>query len=84
MGLKQIPTKVFLEYLKFLGLVLVRTEGTSHSIFDYPDGHIKGKLKRSVVVRTSYKEIPLLHIHTNLITLGVSKKEFEKWLKNKK
>lgn len=84
MGIKQIPTKLFLEYLKYLGLVFVRKDQWNHDLYDYPDGHEKGKLPRSLAVRSNYKDIPLLHIHTNLKALGQEKADFETWLKTPK
>jgi len=83
MGIKQIDVATFLKYLKHLGLVHVRTE-SSHHIYDYPESHPNGKLKRPIVVRPKYKDIPLLHIHTNLKNAGVSKEDFELWLKSPK
>lgn len=82
MGIKQIPTKKFLEYLKSLGLVFIRKDQWKHDLYDFPND--KDKLLRPVAVRTNYKDIPLHHIHTNLIAIGKSKEEFEKWLKNPK
>lgn len=82
MGLKQIPTKIFLLYLtEVLGLVCIRNEGTSHFVFDYPPGHVKGKLPRPLIVWVKEKEIPLMHIHTNLRTIDPlkGKKVFEEW-----
>jgi len=78
MGIKQIETALFIEYLQSLGLVCIRNE-SSHFVFDNPPD--KPQLERPIIVRTKHKEIPVLHIHTNLATLGVSHKEFEKWLK---
>ena len=83
MGIKQIPTAIFLEFLKTLGLVYKRTKA-SHFVYDYPDDHVKGKLQRPLIVRTNQKDIPLTHIHTNLATLNISKVEFETWLKNRR
>ncbi len=83
MGIKQIPTAVFLEFLKSLGLVFKRTKA-SHFAYNYPDNHPTGQLRRPLIVRTNQKEIPLVHIHTNLMTLGISKEAFEQWLKNRK
>jgi hypothetical protein len=34
-----------------------------------------------VAVRTNYKDVPITHIHTNLIAAGKSKNDFEDWLK---
>jgi len=84
MGVKQIPTKVFLQYLKHLGLVFIRKDRWNHDLYDYPDGHINGKLSRCVAVRTNYKEIPTFHIHTNLLAAGKTKEDFEEWLLNYK
>ena len=78
MGIKPVPTKIFIRFLKSLGIIYVRTHA-SHDIFDNP----KKPLPRPVVIRMKNKEIPLLHIHTTLETIGVSKKEFEDWLKKK-
>lgn len=78
MGIKQIETALFIEYLKSLELVCIRNEA-SHYVFDYPPG--KTQLDRPIIVRVNHKEIPVLHIHTNLATLGKSHKDFEKWLK---
>lgn len=82
MGLKQIPTSDFLDFLYSLGIVRIRNEA-SHWVFNYPDEHPKGKLKRPLIVRIKNKDIPLLHIHSNLLTLNVSKSEFEKWYKGR-
>jgi len=62
--------------MKKKGLVFKRTKG-SHDIWDYPDD----SLLRPVVIRSKDKEIPGGHIHTNLITLGISYDEFEKEIK---
>jgi len=78
MGIKSVPTKIFIQFLKSRGIVYIRTHA-SHDIFDNP----ASSLSRPVVIRTKYKDIPLLHIHTTLENIGVSKKEFEEWLKKK-
>jgi len=84
MGVKQVPTKLFLQYLKYLGLVFIRKDQWNHDLYDYPDGSPNGKLPRAVAVRTNYKDIPMLHIHTNLIAAGESKEDFENWIKSPK
>jgi len=84
MGVKPIETKLFIEFLKSLGLVFIRKDQNHHDLYDYPDGHEKGKLKRPLSVRTNYKDIPILHIHTNLQNAGVKKSDFEAWLRNPK
>ncbi len=76
MGYKPIPTKKFEKWLKKKGLVYKRTED-SHDIWDYKDN----SLLRPVTFRGAYKEIPPMHIQTNLQTLGVDYKTFEKEIK---
>ena len=76
MGIKQISTSRFIEWLEFLGLRYERTKA-SHDHYNYPKGHPK-RLTRTITIRAKYKEIPLLHIHTSLKTLGISKEEFER------
>jgi hypothetical protein len=78
MGIRPIETNLFIKYLESLGLICIRHE-SSHYTFDYPPD--KQQLDRPIIVRVNKKEIPLLHIHINLKTLGVSHKEFEDWLK---
>lgn len=80
MGVKQIPTHRFIAWLESLGLRYERTKA-SHDHYNYPKGNPK-RLTRTVTVRTKYKEIPILHIHTNLKTLGILKETFEQQIKN--
>lgn len=61
MGVKPIPTKKFLEFLKSKGIIYIRTEA-SHDIYDNP----QKPLLRPIVIRTKFKEVPLPHIHTSL------------------
>lgn len=78
MGIRQIETELFVKFLIHKGLKCNRNR-SSHHCFDWPDGQTK--LDRPLIVRVNKKEIPLLHIHTNLTTLGISHKEFSDWLK---
>jgi hypothetical protein len=80
MGVKQIPTYKFVRWLESIGLKYERT-ASSHDHYNYPERHPK-RLTRCITVRTKYKEVPMLHIHTNLKTLGISKADFEKQIKN--
>jgi hypothetical protein len=73
MGYKPVPTAKWRKWLKKRGLVYIRTE-SSHEIWDYPDD----SLLRPVVFRGSEKEIPGFHIHTNLITLDIDYRTFQK------
>ena len=81
MGLKQIPVSKFVKYLESLGLVYIRTTA-SHDYYNFPKGHAKGHLQRPITIRTKHKDIPLDHLHTNLQTLGISKKQFEEEIQN--
>jgi predicted RNA binding protein YcfA (HicA-like mRNA interferase family) len=80
MAIKQIPLDKFVKWLESLGLEYIRSS-SSHDYYNYPERHPK-RLTRPITVRTRYKDIPILHIHTNLKTLGVSKSDFEKAIKN--
>ncbi len=80
MGIRQIPVKVFIQYLRNLGLVFIRTKG-DHDIWNYPDGHPRGKLMRPVVFRSKEKDVPVDHISTNLKTLGITNTQFEQAIK---
>jgi hypothetical protein len=75
MGIKQIPVTRFLKWLEGLGLIEVG-HSSSHWFYNYPEKSPK-RLTRNVSVRKKYKDIPILHIHTNLKTLGISKAQFE-------
>jgi hypothetical protein len=80
MGIKQIPLSKFVRWLESKGLVYIRTE-SSHDLYNYQERDPR-RLSRNITVRTKYKDIPVLHIHTNLKTLGISKQDFEKEIKN--
>ncbi len=77
MGIKQITVSRFVRYLESLGLVYIRTTA-SHDYYNYPSGHPNGRLERPITIRIKHKDIPMEHIHTNLQTLGIPKKQFEK------
>jgi len=68
--MKSVSYEQFVAVLRLLGLVLVRTEA-SHQQWDFPAGSVK-KLLRTVTIRDKDKDIPLLHMHTNLSTLELS------------
>jgi len=73
MSYKPIPTKKFKKYLKYKGLKHLRSEG-DHEIWDFPNDN---RLFRPVTFIGCEKEIPALHIKTNLKTLGISYSDFE-------
>lgn len=79
MGIKQISTRKFIAWLESIGLEYERTKA-SHDRYNYLKGHPK-RLIRTITIRSKYKEIPILHIHTNLKTLGISKDIIEEEIK---
>jgi len=79
MGAKSVPLKIFVKYLKSIGLKYIRTNA-SHDLYDYADPG--RKLLRPVTVDTNYKDVPITHIHTNLKTLGIDKKDFSEAIKD--
>ncbi|MGI4750705.1 MAG: hypothetical protein ACRYFB_08730 [Janthinobacterium lividum] len=81
MGIRQIETKLFIEFLESIGMVCERHE-SSHYVFNNPPD--KPQLDRPLIVRIKHKEIPLLHIHTNLASAGIPHEEFSQWLKKPK
>lgn len=81
MGISQIETKLFIEFLVWKGFVYERHESSHYAFNNPPD---KPQLDRPLIVRTKHKEIPMLHIHTNLTTAGISHQEFSDWLKKPK
>lgn len=76
MGIKSIPLKKYRKFLKSIGLKKIRTVA-SHELYDNP---VK-PLLRPVTVDNNYPDVPLLHIHTTLKTIGMSKEEFIQRLK---
>ncbi|GAB2857621.1 MULTISPECIES: hypothetical protein [Hymenobacter] len=80
--MKSIPFAQYVALLKLLGLEYVRTVG-SHQHWDFPKGSGKALL-RTLTLRDKDKDIPVLHMQTNLATLEasdvVTKAEFEKML----
>lgn len=81
MGIRQIETKLFIEFLESIGMVYERHE-SSHYVFNNPPG--KPQLDRPLIVRTKHREIPVLHIHTNLTSAGISHQTFSDWLNKPK
>lgn len=75
--MKPIPTRKFIKFLKSIGLEYKRTKG-DHDIWDKTDG----SLQRPVTFIGREKEIPPLHIQTNLKTLNIEPKEFMDRIKN--
>jgi len=76
--MKSIDTRLFIKFLKSIGLEYKRTKG-SHEIWDKKSEPL---LERPVIFRGKEKQIPPMHIHTNLLTLGISHREFEEIIKN--
>jgi hypothetical protein len=75
--MKTIDTRLFKKFLQSLGLEYKRTKG-SHEIWDFKKEPF---LDRPVIFRGKEKQVPTMHIHTNLVTLGLTHKEFEEIIK---
>ena len=75
--MKPVPTRKFIKFLKSIGLEYKRTKG-DHDIWD----KIEGSLPRPVTFIGREKEIPPMHIITNLKTLNIDQKEFLEKIKN--
>lgn len=72
---RPIKTKCWIAYLVFKKCVYKRTKA-SHVHYKCP------KCFRTITFRKKDKEIPPLHIQTNLRTLGITMKEFYEWAEN--
>lgn len=75
MTYKPIQTKKFKRFLKKKGLKHIRDHG-DHEIWDFQNNNTK--LLRPITFIGCDKEIPALHINTNLKTLGISYIDFLK------
>lgn len=68
-----VKTKCWENYLKEIGCEFIRIK-SSHHHWKCPD------CLRTITFWGSSKEIPRFQINTNLATLGINKKDFNKWL----
>jgi len=72
-SLKNIPLRVFREYLESKGLKKIRTNG-GHEIWG-------GKmLQRSIVLQSHIDPVPEFIIKSNLRTLGVGADDFDNFM----
>lgn len=73
------PTKTscFIKYLASLDCIEMRTRG-SHTQFKCPEAI------RTVTVRKNDKEVPALHIKTNLSNIGLAIGDYYKWASENK
>ena len=82
--MKPISFRRYVAVLQALGLVLVRTRG-SHQVWDFPPGSGRALL-RPIIIRDKDKEIPVIHVQSNLLTLrlsiGLTKEAFEALLRD--
>lgn len=70
-----VKVKCWKKFLKSKNCREKRTKA-SHHLWNCPN------CKRPIVFWGNKKEIPRMHINTNLDTLGIDKDEFNKWLKD--
>lgn len=75
---RPIKTKLFIKFLKLYSCYPVKQKsGGSHSYWKRPG------LTRRIVIREADKEIPPLHIKTNLETLGLRFEDLQEFLDKK-
>jgi len=74
--MKPISVKLWKEFLKSKGLKLIRTEA-SHEVWNNPEK----PLLRPCTVVPKHEMVPKLHIHTSLLNLGISQKQFDEEIK---
>ncbi len=72
---RPVKTKDWVAYLKFLGCTYIRTTA-SHDHYRCP------KCIRTITHREKDKEIPALHLRTNLATLGKKLSDLYEWIEN--
>jgi hypothetical protein len=74
--MKPISVKLWKEFLKSKGLKHIRTEA-SHEVWNNPEK----PLLRPCTVVPKHEMVPKLHIHTSLLNLGISQKQFDEEIK---
>lgn len=79
MGHRPIPKNIWIAWLRFRGLELLRTKG-DHQSWNYPEKH--RKLLRPITFSSNRKEVAAFHVSTCLRTMGVDYDEFIKEIKN--
>ena len=67
-----IPTKCWKAFLKAHNCKYAR-DRASHEIWKCPG------CKRSIVFWGNKKEVPYIHVKTDLMTMGISVADFHKW-----
>lgn len=73
---RPVKTKDWIAYLKEQNCVYIRTHA-SHYIYECPN------CLRPITFRESKKDIPAMHLKTNLFTLGKTLKELYEWIDKK-
>lgn len=74
---RPIKTKLFIKFLKSHNCYRLKKSTGSHSYWKRPG------LTRRITIREADKEIPPLHIKTNLETLGLNFKDLEEFIQKK-
>ena len=74
----QVKTKCFEKFLLSHGCKPRKSTSQkgSHKHYRCPD------CKRTITFRPAYKEMPLIHVRTNLSTMGIKMDDFQKWVKD--
>jgi hypothetical protein len=73
-GLKNIPLRVFREYLQWKGLKKIRTNG-GHEIWS------GAKYTRPITIQTHVDPVPEFIVKNNLRTLGVGAEDFHEFMR---
>ncbi len=74
-GLKNIPLRLFRDYLEFKGLKHIRNKG-GHEVWS------RKNLLRPIIIQSHIDPIPEFIIKANLRTLGESPEDFYKFVEN--
>lgn len=74
-GLKNIPLRLFRDYLKYKGLKNIRNNG-GHEVWS------RANLLRPIILQSHIDPIPEFIIKSNLRTLGETADDFYEFVKN--
>ena len=75
MSHRPVKISLWVRFLESKGCKYVSTKA-SHDKYKCPG------CTRSIIHRENDKDIPALHIHTNLKSMGIDKNEFWKWIED--
>ena len=73
---RPVKLKNWIKFLQAHNCLKKRHKGTSHEHWKCPN------CLRTITFRSQYKEIPAMHLKTNLTTMGYDLDYLYKWLEN--